>query len=111
MTDFDILAKNVNKKFIYNKYLQKRVNLYNKYNLLVKEIMKKCISKNKNILSSFTQFSNDLKRDRINYKNDYDKLLSKYNLLFDECVSDLTMGKPILEQKTNQIFSLEYLRT
>lgn len=111
MTDFDIIAKSVNKKFFSNKYLQKRLSLYNKYNLLVKEIMKKCISKNKNILSSFSQFSKDLKKDRINYKNDYDKLLSKYNILFDECVSDLTMGKPILQQKTNQIFSLEYLLT
>ena len=111
MTDFDAIAKAVNKKYISNKYLQKKFKLYNNYYILIKEIMTKCISKKKNASTSFFQYSNKVKNDCAIYKNDNDKLLSKYNLLLDECRSDLTMGKPILAQKLNKKFSLEFLET
>ena len=109
MTELDNLAKEVNNKYAINKYLHKKYQLYNHFNSLTKQIMTKCLLEKKNpFLPFFTQYSQEIQKYYKNFYNDYVNLFSKFNLLLDECRSDLTMGKPILSQKKNEEFALEY---
>ena len=71
--------------------------------------MTKCLLEKKNpFLPLYTQYSQEIQKYYKNFYNDYVNLFSKFNLLLDECRSDLTMGKPILSQKKNEEFALEY---
>ena len=109
MSELDNLAKEVNNKYAINKYLHKKYHIYNDINSLTKEIMTKCLLEKKNpLLPIFTRYSKEIQKNRKNIYNDYVNLFEKFNLLLDECRSDLTMGKPILSQKKNEEFALEY---
>ena len=109
MTELDDLAKEVNSKYAINKSLHKNYQFYNDFNSLTKEIMTRCLLEKKNsVLTFFTQYSKEIQKNHKNIYNDYVNLFSKFNLLLDECISDLTMGKPILSQKKNEEFVVEY---
>ena len=109
MSDFNVIAKNVNKKYFFNKCLQKKLELYNNYNILTKETIVKFFYENKNSSLYFNQYFNEIKKICESMKKENDNLLSKYYSLLDECRNDLIMGKPILAQKRNKKFFLEYL--
>ena len=109
MTELNNLAKEVNNKYAINKYLHKKYQLYNHFNSLTKEIMTKCLLEKKNpFLPFFNQYSCEIQKNHKILYNDYVNVFSKFNLLLDECRSDLTMGKPVLSQKKNVEFALEY---
>ena len=106
------LAEEANSIIIINKYLQKKLDLYGKYIFLTKDIMKKCLSGKANSELVFNSYINEIEKDYDILKNEYDnKILPNYQSLFDECLSDITMGKPMLEQYRSEDFALEYLKT
>ena len=103
------LAKEANKKITVNKYLLKKYDIFNHYNLLTKDIMNKCLSdQNVPPLTYFNQYSKELENDYNNIKIEYNNTFSKFNTLLDECRSDISMGKPILTERKNDEFTLEY---
>ena len=103
------LAKEANKKITINKYLLKKYDIFNHYNLLTKDIMNKCLSdQNVPPLTYFNQYSKELENDYNNIKIEYNNTFSKFNTLLDECRSDISMGKPILTERKNDEFTLEY---
>ena len=105
------LANDANKKIITNKYLFKKYEIYNKYNLLTKEIMTKCLTEKKiPPMQFFTEYYEKIKKDSDNLKNEYENVYSKFNTLRAECGDELSMGKPILEQKKNEEFTLKFLK-
>ena len=103
------LAKDANKKITVNKYLLKKYEIFAHYNLLTKDIMNKCLSdQNVSPLTYFTHYSKELENDYNSIKIDYNNTFSKFNTLLDECRSDISMGKPILTERKNDEFTLEY---
>ena len=111
--DINKIAKKANKEYIKNKYLYKKLNLYNNYNDLIKKNLQKYIPDKDNppfSLTHLTEYTTKIKNDSQNYKNDYNNLFSKLNTLLDECRSDVSMGKPILTQKKSEEFTLDYLK-
>ena len=111
LKEMNKLAQEVNEKFTINKYLKQKLEKYTNYNKLIKEILTKCMTDKKTPpLSLFTQYSNEIQKECIERKNDYNNDFSKYNLLLSECQSDLKMGKPLLSKKKNEQFTLDYIK-
>lgn len=105
------LAQEANTKYTLNKYLKQKLEKYIYYNNLTKGILTKCMSDKKtSSLSIFTQYSNEIQKDCIDKKNNYNNTFSKYNLLLSKCQSDISMGKPLLSQKKNEQFTLDFLK-
>ena len=106
-----VLANNANKKMVINKFLQKKLEIYNNYNNFTKEMITKNISdKEDSILLLFNNYKNKIQQDLDNNKKEYENIFLKFNKLLDECRSDITMGKPSLTQKKNEEFILDYLK-
>jgi hypothetical protein len=105
------LAVDANKKIAANKCLNKKYELYFKYYTLTKEIIAKCLTEN-NIpsIQLLTQYYETMKNECNNLANEYENVYSKFNSLLGECGNELSMGKPILEQKKNEAFTLNYLK-
>lgn len=111
MNTFDIFAKDANKKITINKYLYKKYELYNHYYLLTKEIISKCLDeKNTPPITFFNKYYDEIKKDCNNLEKDYKNVYSKFNSLMSECGNELSMGKPILEQKKNEQFTLNFIK-
>ena len=74
--------------------------------------MTKCLSEtNNSTLSLFNSYINEIQKDYDNLKDDYEKkIFPKYQSLYDECLSDITMGKPVLKQYRAEDFVLEFLK-
>ena len=108
----DILAEEANRIIIENKYYQKKLDLYKKYVSLTKDIMTKCLSeKNNSTLTLFNSYINEIQKDYDNLNEEYEKkYFPKYQSLFDECLSDITMGKPVLKQYRAEDFVLDFLK-
>ena len=105
------LAQEANTKYTLNKYLKQKLEKYIYYNNLTKEKITKCMAEKKaSPLSLFAQYSNEIEKDCKNKINDYNNVFSKYNLLLSQCQSDITMGRPLLSQKKNEEFTLDYLK-
>ena len=93
-----------------NKYLHKKLEIYQKYNKLTKEIVDKCFSgKEEKPLVLFSNYSQTIQNDYEKIKKDYDNIYSKFNSLLEECRSEISMGKPIFDQKKNEEFKMDYL--
>ena len=109
---FETLMRNANEALIINKYLQNKVEFYKKYIVLAKDIITKCFSdKNNSSKDLVNLYINEIQKDYDIHRNDIEKKYkSKYKELYDECLSDITMGKPVLNQMRNEEFSLEYLK-
>ena len=74
---------------------------------LIKDAMTKCLSGKANSELAFNSYINEIEKDYDILKNEYDsKNFPKYNSLLDECFSDITIGKPMLEQYTSEDFAL-----
>ena len=105
------LAKEANEKYTLNKFFKQKLENYIYYNNLTKEILTKCMEEKKTSpLSLFTEYSNEIQKDSNDRINNYNNVLVKYNLLLSECQSDITMGKPLLSQKKNEQFTLDFLK-
>jgi hypothetical protein len=105
-----ILADSANKRMTINKFLHKKLEIYQKYNKLTKEIMDKCFTEKKEPpLVLFNNYSKTIQNDYEKIKKDYDNIYSKFNSLLEECRSEISMGKPVFDQKKNEEFKLDYL--
>ena len=106
------LMKIANEKMIINKYLNNKLEFYKKHIVLTKDTMTKCFSdKNNSPKDLVNAYINEVQKDYDMLKKDIEKnYYSKYKTLYDECLSDITMGKPVLNQMRNEEFSLEYLK-
>lgn len=111
--NIELLAEEAGNIIVVNKYLQKKLDLYKKYLILTKDTMTKCLSdKNNSALFLFNSYIEEIQKDYDNLKEEYDKKsLPKYQTIFDECLSDITMGKPVLKQYRAEDFVLDYLKT
>ena len=110
--DVESLEDKSEKIKIVNKYLKKKLEIYQKYILLTKDIMSKCLSaENNSSYDIFNTYINEIQKDNDFLKDDYEKkYYPKYQSLLDECFNDMSMGKPVLEQYQNEEFSLDYLK-
>jgi hypothetical protein len=108
----DLLMRMANEKMIINKYLKNKLEFYKKHINLTKDTMNKCFSdKNNSSKDLINAYINEVQKDYDILKSDVENNYnSKYKELYDECLSDITMGKPVLNQMRNEEFSLEYLK-
>lgn len=107
------LAKVAKKLITNNKYLDKKKNIFIRYNELTKNKLKFLIENNNKPflpLEYLNQYFKEIENDYNNLKTNYDNIFSKCNSLLDECRSDISMGKPILTQTKVKEFSLHYLK-
>ena len=105
-----ILADTANKRMTINKYLHKKLEIYQNYNKLTKEIVNKCFTEKKELpLVLFNNYTKTIQNDYEKIKKDYDNIYSKFNSLLEECRSEISMGKPIFDQKKNEEFKMDYL--
>lgn len=105
-----ILADTANKRMTINKYLHKKLEIYQNYNKLTKEIVDKCFTgKGESPLALFNNYSKIIEKDYEKLKKDYDNIYSKFTTLLEECRSELSMGKPAFDQKKNEEFKMDYL--
>ena len=107
----DSLASKANEIMAENRYYHKKLSLYEKYINLTKEVITQCLSKNNTELAieCFDKYIEEIQKDYDNLNKVYEnKELPEYNELIDNCFSETTMGKPILEQNKNNKFYLEY---
>ena len=111
-TNIEILANEANETMILNKYLNKKIELYNKYISLTKNTMQKFFTdKNNSGINLFNSYINEIQKDYDNLKDEYDKnYYPKYQSLLEDCLSDITMNKPILKQYRAEEFILDYLK-
>jgi len=110
--NLELLERQANHVLILNEYLRKKLDLYKKYTKLTKDAMAKCISDQSNYIGVFNTYINEVQKDYDIMKDDYDKnYFPKYESLSDNYFSDISMGKPILNQCQNEEFSLGYLKT
>jgi hypothetical protein len=110
--NIDSLAEEANRVTTINKYLKKKIDLYTKYINLTKEAMTKYLpDKSNSLIDLFNSYLNEIQKDYDNLQEEYDKkYLPKYQLLYDECLSDITFGKPVLNQYRAEEFVLDYLK-
>ena len=110
--EINSLMRIANEKMIINKFLKNKIDFYKKHIDLTKDTMTKCFSdKNNSSTDLVNAYINEIQKDYDILKNDIDKNYNlKYKALYDECLSDITMGKPVLNQMRNEEFSLEYLK-
>ena len=105
-----ILADTANKRMTINKYLHKKLEIYQNYNKLTKEIVNKCFTEKKELpLVLFNNYTKTIQNDYEKIKKDYDNIYSKFNSLLEECRSEVSMGKPVFDQKKNEEFKMDYL--
>ena len=107
----DSLSLKANEIMAENKYYRKKLSLYDKYINLTKEVITQCLTKctPESAIEYFDKYISEIQRDYDNLNKLYEiKELPEYNELIDNCFSETTMGKPILEQKRNKNFYLEY---
>ena len=96
---------------INNKYLVNQLDLYKKYINLTKEIIQKCLNNKNSSLELFNSYINEIQKDYDNLFDEYNKNdYSKFKNLKDECLSDISLGKPVLYQNKGEEFVLDYLK-
>jgi hypothetical protein len=72
--------------------------------------MDKCFTEKKEPpLVLFNNYSKTIQNDYEKIKKDYDNIYSKFNSLLEECRSEVSMGKPVFDQKKNEEFKMDYL--
>ena len=103
------IATKAKKQFTRNKYLLKKLQIYNEYNTLTKKILENYVFEKINASPQFSEYHTKINRDCENLKNKCNNFLAKFNKLLDESRSDVSMGKPALKQKKCEEFTLEFL--
>ena len=109
----DYLSSQANEIMAENKYYYNKLSLYDKYISKTKNVIKNILS-SKNIEKSIECFNNyleDIQKEYDILNKSYEKNeLPEYNELIDNLFSEITMGKPILEQKRTTQFYLDYIK-
>ena len=108
--NMDNLASEANEIMAENKYYYKKLSLYEKYINITKDVITNLLSNNniESALKLFDKYIEEIQKDYDELNKIYEKNeLPEYNKLIDYLFSDITMGKPILEQKKNIKFCLE----
>ena len=111
--DINSLAEKAYGTTILNKYLEQKLLLYKKYIYQTKNAMQKCLLEKKNsVIKIFDLYIKETQKDYDSLKEEYNKKYNpKYQSLLDECLSDITMGKPVLKQYRAEMFALDYLKS
>ena len=105
------LNHRANEIIIINKYLENKLDLYKKYINLTKEIITKCLNDKQSSLKLFNLYINEIQKDYDNIRDEFTKNdYAKYKTLEDECLSDISLGKPVLNQNRGEEFVLYYLK-
>ena len=105
------LASEANEIMAENKYYYKKLSLYEKYIAMTKEVITKLLSNNdtESALETFDKYIEEIQKDYDNMNKLYEeKELPEYNNLMDNCFSEISLGKPLLEKERNTKFYLEY---
>ncbi len=106
--ELNSLAIQVNKQMTINKYLNKQLEQYNLYNTLSKDIItKSMIDKNISSIELFKEYAEKIEKDNEKYKNEFEKINLKYNILKDQCTAGELMEN-IVSEKNNEQFILNY---
>ena len=108
--NLDKLAREVTKLMTNNNYLLKIIEIYNHYSNLIKEIISKESEQEIPSLKYFKLYSKQIEKEYNNIKENYKNACTKYNSLLDECGSEISIGKPVLSQKKNEEFTLNFLK-
>ena len=111
--NIDNLSSQANEIMAENKYYYNKLSLYDKYINITKDAIKNILS-NKSIekaLECFNKYLEEIQKEYDIMNKSYEKYeLPEYNELIDNLFSEITMGKPILEQKRNTQFFLDYIK-
>ena len=111
--NIDYLSSQANEIMAENKYYYNKLSLYDKYISKTKNVIKNILS-SKNIEKSIECFNNyleDIQKEYDILNKSYEKYeLPEYNELIDNLFSEITMGKPILEQKRTTQFYMDYIK-
>lgn len=107
----EYLAEESYKIMIINKFLESKIKLYKKYIDLTKNTFQNLLDKNISPIKLFDSFINEIKKDYENLNDELQRKYPKYKNLIDECSSDMSMGKPVLNQIRAEKFVLDYLIT
>lgn len=107
----ECLAEESYKIMIINKFLESKIKLYKKYIDLTKNTFQNLLDKNISPIKLFDSFINEIKKDYENLNDELQRKYPKYKNLIDECSSDMSMGKPVLNQIRAEKFVLDYLIT
>ena len=105
------LASEANEIMAENKYYYKKLSLYEKYIAMTKDVITKLLSNNdtESALETFDKYIEEIQKDYDNMNKLYEeKELPEYNNLMDNCFSEISLGKPLLEKERNTKFYLEY---
>lgn len=106
--ELNSLAIQVNKQMTINKYLNKQFEQYNLYNTLSKDIItKSMIDKNISSIELFKEYAEKIEKDNEKYKNEFEKINLKYNILKEQCTAGELMEN-IVSEKNNEQFILNY---
>ena len=107
------LASQANEIMAENKYYYNKLSLYDKFINITKEVIKNIFS-NKSVEKSiecFNKYIEDIQKQYDILNKSYEKKeLPEYNDLIDNLFSEITMGKPILEQRRTTQFYLDYIK-
>lgn len=109
--NIECLAEESYKIMIINKFLESKIKLYKKYIDLTKNTIQNLLDKNISPIKLFDSFINEIKKDYENLNDELQRKYPKYKNLIDECSSDMSMGKPVLNQIRAEKFVLDYLIT
>ena len=109
--NIECLAEESYKIMIINKFLESKIKLYKKYIDLTKNTFQNLLDKNISPIKLFDSFINEIKKDYENLNDELQRKYPKYKNLIDECSSDMSMGKPVLNQIRAEKFVLDYLIT
>ena len=108
--DIGNLAIEAHETMIENKYLEKKLNLYNKYINLTKDTIQQLFNNNNSAIKLFNSYINKIQKDYDKLNEQYEKeYYPEYESLVDEFFNDISMGKPYLKQYRAQAFVLDYL--
>lgn len=111
--NIDNLSSQANEIMAENKYYYNKLSLYDKYINITKNVIKNILSYKsiENALEYFNKYLEEIQKEYDTMNKSYENNeLPEYNELIDNLFSEITMGKPVLEQKRTTQFYLDYIK-
>ena len=111
--NIDILSSQANEIMAENKYYYNKLSLYDKYINITKNVIKNILSYKsiENALEYFNKYLEEIQKEYDKMNKSYENNeLPEYNELIDNLFSEITMGKPVLEQRRTTQFYLDYIK-
>ena len=107
--ELESLASEVSEQMNINKFLNKQLDKFIFFNNITKDIMTNSIQdKNRSLISLFKGYAEIIRNEEKKYKNYFEKNNSKYNLLKEQYIDNVSI-KEILSEINNKGFALNYL--